>query len=150
MCKFGHYFLHQLALTVHMFLHAKDANHALLIFLQIGNCVGATNHRHFIAFLVSILVSTMYVTIMSAYAGLHIWPPLPHRYLDHLRAGNRSLAWRALQDVAVALASSAVLLSTRGLVLVYLFVSSTSLEIGISVLLFYGSSYVTYMRDKLT
>ncbi|KAJ6288887.1 hypothetical protein OIU76_024793 [Salix suchowensis] len=68
----------------------------------IGNCVGATNHRHFIAFLVSILVSTI------------------------------SLAWRALQDVAIALASSAVLLPTRGLVLVYLFVSSTSLEIGIS------------------
>ncbi|KAJ6740591.1 S-ACYLTRANSFERASE [Salix purpurea] len=45
-------------------------------------------------------------------------------------------------DVAIALASSAVLLSTRGLVLVYLFVSSTSLEIGISVLLWQQLCYI--------
>lgn len=108
----------------------------------IGNCVGAANHQHFIAFLISVLVSTMYVTIMSAYAGLHIWPPLTYRYLDHFRGGDRSLAWRALQDVAIALASSAVLLSTRGLVLVYLFVSSISLEIGISVLLWQQLCYI--------
>ncbi|XP_073266722.1 protein S-acyltransferase 11 isoform X2 [Populus alba] len=108
----------------------------------IGNCVGAANHQHFIAFLISVLVSTMYVTIMSAYAGLHIWPPLTYRYLDHFRGGDRSLAWRALQDVAIALVSSAVLLSTRGLVLVYLFVSSISLEIGISVLLWQQLCYI--------
>lgn len=84
----------------------------------------------------------MYVTIISAYAGLHIWPPLTYRYLDHFRGGDRSLAWRALQDVAIALASSAVLLSTRGLVLVYLFVSSISLEIGISVLLWQQLCYI--------
>lgn len=84
----------------------------------------------------------MYVTIMSAYAVLHIWPPLTYRYLDHFRASDRSLAWRALQDVAIALVSSAVLLSTRGLVLVYLFVSSISLEIGISVLLWQQFCYI--------
>ncbi|XP_061950445.1 protein S-acyltransferase 11 isoform X2 [Populus nigra] len=78
----------------------------------IGNCVGAANHQNFIAFLISVLVSTI------------------------------SLAWRALQDVAIALVSSAVLLSTRGLVLVYLFVSSISLEIGISVLLWQQLCYI--------
>ncbi|OMO75553.1 Zinc finger, DHHC-type, palmitoyltransferase [Corchorus capsularis] len=96
----------------------------------IGNCVGAANHRHFIIFLCSAVVSTIYVSIMSAYAGLHIWPPLKYRSFVHLNGVSSTLALRAVKEVSIALLSSAVQLSARGLILVYLFVSSISVQIG--------------------
>ncbi|KAG6642775.1 hypothetical protein CIPAW_09G164500 [Carya illinoinensis] len=95
----------------------------------IGNCVGAANHRYFILFLISAVTSTIYVSIMSVYAGLRIWPPLTYR--------------------------SAVLLSARGLVLVYLFVSSVSVQIGLSVLLwqqlcfiYEGKTYLSHLSTR--
>ncbi|CAI9784654.1 unnamed protein product [Fraxinus pennsylvanica] len=44
----------------------------------IGNCVGATNHQGFILFLMSAVISMIYVIIMSSYSALHISPPLNH------------------------------------------------------------------------
>lgn len=123
----------------------------IIITLQIGNCVGAANHRHFILFLISAVISTIYVSIMSAYAGLHIWPPLTLTYkVGHLNGFNMDLGFRVMLDVFVALLRSALLLSARGLVLVYLFVSCVSVEIGLSVLLWQQLSYIYQGKTYLS
>ncbi|XP_022776623.1 protein S-acyltransferase 11-like [Durio zibethinus] len=122
----------------------------------IGNCVGAANHRHFIAFLFSAVFSTIYVSIMSAYAGWHIWPPLKYRSLGHLNGfGSSDLALSAFKEVIFALQSSAVQMSARGLILFYLFISSVSLEIGLSALLwqqlcyiYEGKTYLSHLSSQ--
>ncbi|KAJ7954520.1 S-acyltransferase [Quillaja saponaria] len=121
----------------------------------IGNCVGAANHRHFVCFLTSAVISTVYVSIMSAHAGLHIWPPLTYRSLEHFNGFSSDMAWRAVREVIFALLRSAVFLSARGLVLVYLFISSVSVEIGLSVLLwqqlcyiYEGKTYLTHLSSQ--
>ncbi|GMJ04550.1 hypothetical protein like AT3G18620 [Hibiscus trionum] len=108
----------------------------------IGNCVGASNHRHFIAFLFAAVSSTIYVSIMSMYASLHIWPPVKYRSIGHLNGFSSHIAIQAFKEVFLAFASSAVQLSARGLILVYLFISSVSLQIGLSVLLWQQLSYI--------
>lgn len=108
----------------------------------IGNCVGATNHRHFIIFLISTLISTVYVTIMCSYAGWHIWPPLRFTSLAHpytLASGSTS---RVVRELSHALLGSAMLLSTRGIILVYLIVSSVSVQIGLTILLWQQLCYI--------
>lgn len=129
-------------------------NHLFMNVMQIGNCVGAANHRHFIAFLISAVISTIYVTFLSTYAGLHIWPPLSYRSTARFNHFSRDLAFIALREVAFALLRSAVLLSTRGLVLVYLFVSSVSVGTGLSVLLwqqlcyiYEGNTYLSHLNS---
>ncbi|XP_065867120.1 protein S-acyltransferase 11 isoform X1 [Euphorbia lathyris] len=108
----------------------------------IGNCVGAANHRHFIAFLISAIISTIYVSIVSAYTVIHLWPPSESRSLGNLRGMDSHVVWRILKEVIFTFLSSALLLSTRGLVLVYLFFSSISVEIGLTVLLWQQLSYI--------
>ncbi|XP_057961283.1 protein S-acyltransferase 11 isoform X2 [Malania oleifera] len=117
----------------------------------IGNCVGAGNHRYFIAFLISAVISTIYVSIMSAYVGLHVWPPLKYRALGHLYGFSSDLALRTMKEIILALLSSAAFLSARGLVLVYLFFASVSVEIGLSVLLWQQLCFIysgkTYLSN---
>ncbi|KAA8528937.1 hypothetical protein F0562_033575 [Nyssa sinensis] len=108
----------------------------------IGNCVGAANHRCFITFLISAVISTIYVTFMSTYASLHIWPPLKYKSLTHLNGFSNELAFRTMKEIILAFLRSAVFLSTRGLVLVYLFVASVSVEIGLCVLLWQQLCYI--------
>ncbi|GLT47763.1 hypothetical protein SLA2020_214280 [Shorea laevis] len=110
--------------------------------MQIGNCVGAANHRYFIAFLFTAIIGSIYVSIMSTYAGLYIWPSLPYRSAGHMNGSGRALAFRAVKEVVIALLDSAVLLSARGLVLVYLLVSSVSVEMGLSILLWQQLCYI--------
>jgi hypothetical protein len=126
----------------------------IIIILQIGNCVGAANHRHFILFLISAVISAIYVSIMSAYAGLHIWPPLTYK-IGRLNGFNMDLAFGVMMEVFIALLRSALLLSARGLVLVYLFVSTVSVEIGLSVLLwqqlcyiYQGKTYLSHLASQ--
>ncbi|GLT73865.1 hypothetical protein SLA2020_456950 [Shorea laevis] len=121
----------------------------------IGNCVGAANHRYFIAFLLTAIVSSIYVSIMSTYAGLYIWPSLPYRSAGHMNGSGRALAFRAVKEVVIALLDSAVLLSARGLVLVYLLVSSVSVEMGLSILLwqqlcyiYEGETYLSHLSSR--
>lgn len=123
--------------------------------MQIGNCVGAGNHRYFIAFLISAVISMVYVTVMSTYAGLHVWPPLSYRSLGHINGYSSNVALRVLKEVIFALLRSAVLLSARGLVLVYLFVSSVSVELGLSILLWQqlcyiygGKTYLSHLSSR--
>ncbi|PON36690.1 Zinc finger, DHHC-type, palmitoyltransferase [Parasponia andersonii] len=119
----------------------------------IGNCVGAGNHRHFIAFLISAAISMIYVAFVCTYAGLHVWPSLSYR--SHVNGYNSNMALRALKEIIFALLRSAVLLSARGLVLVYLFVSSVSVELGLSVLLwqqlcyiYEGKTYLSHLSSR--
>uniref|UniRef100_A0A2P2KUL5 S-acyltransferase n=1 Tax=Rhizophora mucronata TaxID=61149 RepID=A0A2P2KUL5_RHIMU len=108
----------------------------------IGNCVGAANHRHFVAFLISAVISTVYASVMSAYAVLHIWPPLMDKSFEHSGGINSYPTWRILKEIVFALVNSAVFLSMRGLILVYLFVSTVSVEIGLSALLWQQLYYI--------
>lgn len=130
-------------------------NYASIIFVQIGNCVGAANHQHFIVFLISAVISTIYVSIMSAYAAWCIWPPLTNISLGHLSGVGSYLAWRMLKEIIFTLLSSAAFLSVRGLVLVYLIVSSVALEIGLIVLLwqqlcyiYEGKTYLSHLSSQ--
>ncbi|RZB41803.1 Protein S-acyltransferase 11 isoform D [Glycine soja] len=116
----------------------------------IGNCVGAANHRSFIAFLISAVLSTIYVSIMSVYSGLRTWPPLKYS-LGHINGVSSSeLAWRIMNEIVVAFMRSALLLSSRGLILAYLFIASVSLQIGLSVLLWQQLSYIYQGKTYLS
>ncbi|KAL2347932.1 hypothetical protein Fmac_001932 [Flemingia macrophylla] len=116
----------------------------------IGNCVGAANHRSFIAFLISAVLSTIYVSIMSVYAGLRTWPPLNYS-LGRLNGVSSSvMAWRIMNEIVVAFLRSALLLSSRGLILAYLFIASVSLQIGLSVLLWQQLSYIYQGKTYLS
>ncbi|KAJ4973418.1 hypothetical protein NE237_006592 [Protea cynaroides] len=121
----------------------------------IGNCVGAANHRFFIAFLFSAVISTVYVSIMSAYAGFHLWPSLPNMPLRHFTGSGTDVAFRMLKEIVIAFFNSALVLSARGLVLAYLFIASLSVQIGLSVLLwqqicfiYEGKTYLSQLSSQ--
>ncbi|KAK7273697.1 hypothetical protein RIF29_14756 [Crotalaria pallida] len=116
----------------------------------IGNCVGAANHRSFIFFLISAVSSIIYVCIMAAYAGMRLWPPLKYNIGQLHGVTHQHLAWRVMNEIFVAFLGSALLLSTRGLVLVYLFISSVSLQIGLMVLLWQQLSYIYQGKTYLS
>lgn len=119
--------------------------------MQIGNCVGAANHRCFIFFLISTVISTIYVATMSSYAAMCIWPPLEDRAVSQLSGFfNDELVFGVLKDKVIAILRSAVFLPARGLVLVYLFISSVSLGIGLSVLLWQQLSYIYVGKTYLS
>ncbi|KAJ8754849.1 hypothetical protein K2173_015361 [Erythroxylum novogranatense] len=122
----------------------------------IGNCVGAANHWHFIAFLISAVISTTYVVIMSAHTASHIWPPLTYtKSLGQISGTNGYIAWRELKEISLAFLNSGFVLSTRGIVLVYLFISNVSVDIGLSVLLwqqlyyiYEGKTYLSHLSSQ--
>ncbi|RAL54628.1 unnamed protein product [Cuscuta campestris] len=123
----------------------------------IGNCVGAGNHLFFIMFLISAVISTVYVTFMSAYAAYHSWPPFSHRAAIHpwARTLDDGMFLATLKEFMAAFLSSLLFLETRGIVLLYLFICSVSVEIGLSALLwqqlFYiyqGKTYLSHLRSS--
>ncbi|XP_009784867.1 protein S-acyltransferase 11-like [Nicotiana sylvestris] len=119
----------------------------------IGNCVGAANHRHFVIFLISAIISMVYASIMSAYAAYHVWPPLNSWQVRLLNgAVGQKLLLKMLREIFLAFGSSMLFLPARGLVLVYLFIASVSIEIGLSVLLwqqlcfiYEGKTYLSHI-----
>ncbi|KAK8643447.1 hypothetical protein V6N13_012746 [Hibiscus sabdariffa] len=122
----------------------------------IGNCVGAANHRHFIAFLISAILSSIYASMISAYASFHIWPPLPlplplgSKTLHHLALFTTRPSTVAIREATLALIRSAMELPPRGLVLVYLFFASISVEISLIVLLWQQLCYIYDGRTHLS
>ncbi|KAL1221588.1 Protein S-acyltransferase 11 [Cardamine amara subsp. amara] len=110
----------------------------------IGNCVGAGNHKHFIAFLISAVISTIYAAGMCVYSLIHILPPLENRaaYASDVVGGDTLSILRAVKNITLAYIANAIFISVRGLVLVYLFVASVSVAIGLSVLLWQQLSYI--------
>lgn len=126
---------------------------AVLLSEQIGNCVGSANHWYFIMFLISVIISCTYVFMMTLYAGFHVWPPLALRNLN-LSSSGPGIAASILKEIVAALASSALLLSARGLILIYLAFASVSVEIGIIALLwqqlhwiYEGNTYISQITS---
>ncbi|WOL18927.1 protein S-acyltransferase 11 isoform X4 [Canna indica] len=122
----------------------------------IGNCVGSANHRYFITFLIAVVVGCTYVFLMTLYAGFHVWPPLQYGNLT-LSGSSTASAISVLKEIVAAVASSALLLSARGLVLIYLAFASLSVEIGIAVLLwqqlywiYEGNTYINQITSQNT
>lgn len=122
---------------------------------QIGNCVGSANHHSFIAFLISGLFSTIYVSIVSAYASLHMWPPLTYSIGSLHGTTSENLAWRIIKETIFAFLRSLLLLSTRGFVLIYLFIASVSMMLGLSALLwlqlryiYEGETYLSHLSSQ--
>ncbi|TVU16533.1 hypothetical protein EJB05_40103, partial [Eragrostis curvula] len=99
----------------------------------IGNCVGAANHRAFVIFLISVVVSCTYVAIMTIYSSYRIWPSVDFPNLASSRHSRSSM--KILMEILTTLASSALFLSARGIILVYLAFASLSVNAGIVVLL---------------
>lgn len=121
----------------------------------IGNCVGAANHRSFIAFLISGLFSTIYISIVSVHAGFHMWPPLTYSIGRIHGTTIENLAWRIVKETIFAFMRSVQLLSARGFILIYLFVASFSMMIGLSVLLwqqlrfiYEGETYLSHLSSQ--
>ncbi|XP_020112533.1 protein S-acyltransferase 11-like isoform X2 [Ananas comosus] len=83
----------------------------------IGNCVGAANHRFFVAFLISVVVSCAYVVAMATYAAVFVWPRVDLGV--HLKSPGLDSP-ELLKEIVAALATSALFLSARGFLLVYL------------------------------
>ncbi|KAL3652747.1 hypothetical protein CASFOL_002428 [Castilleja foliolosa] len=109
----------------------------------IGNCVGATNHRCFILFLISTVLSTLYVAAMTSYTAHYIWPPLDRKpATKFIGLVNSSLLFGVVKEHVLSFLSSAVFLPMRGLILVYMFIASASVGIGLSVLLWQQLSYI--------
>lgn len=121
----------------------------------IGNCVGVGNHKHFILFLISAIVSTIYVSIMAAYSLLHMWPPLTVHEFGRLNGSGSRFGWSLLKEIIHAILRSTTLLSIRGFILIYLFISSFSVQIGMIVLLcqqlwyiYEGKTYLSHISSQ--
>ncbi|XP_017216415.1 protein S-acyltransferase 11 [Daucus carota subsp. sativus] len=121
----------------------------------IGNCVGAANHRSFILFLISAVMSTIYISIISAYAATKIWPSLDFRSTHLSDLARKNFVFGTLKGVIFAFLRSAVFISPRGVVLVYLFIASVALQIGLSVLLwqqlyfiYEGKTYLSNLKSQ--
>jgi len=104
---------------------------------QIGNCVGASNHRYFILFLGFTTVSCIYVLILVVYTFSVSWRNLMEiHHDDGLPPLQGTFGMRLMANIL-----SAVILDTqftfsmRLLSLVYLFVASVALLIGVGLLL---------------
>lgn len=104
-------------------------------------------------FLISAIISMVYASIMSAYAAYHVWPPLNSWQVRLLNgAVGQKLLLKMLREIFLAFGSSMLFLPARGLVLVYLFIASVSIEIGLSVLLwqqlcfiYEGKTYLSHI-----
>ncbi|KAK2973919.1 hypothetical protein RJ640_019434 [Escallonia rubra] len=104
----------------------------------------------------SFMTSSIYVSIISAYLALHIWPPIKYRPLALLSGFlNNDLLFSNFKELILAILRSALFLSTRGLLLVYLFIASVSVQIGLSVLLwqqlcyiYEGKTYLSHLSSK--
>lgn len=87
---------------------------------------------------------------MSAYASLHMSPPFLYSLGRLKGTTGRDLAWKLLNEIFVAFLRSALFLSSRGLVLVYLFIASVSLQIGLSILLWQQLSFIYQGKTYLS
>lgn len=81
---------------------------------------------------------------MCVYCLIHILPPLENgaAYASDVAHANTLSALRVVKNIVLAYVANAVFVSVRGLVLVYLFVASVSVAIGLSVLLWQQLSYI--------
>ena len=116
----------------------------LLIDLQIGNCVGAKNHRFFFVFLSWTFMACSYMFIMAARAILRFWP----KFLSLQRAAMGTHAFD-LDPRHSTIESYTELFSIKVVVLIYLLMLGlgTSVCLGLLLstqlqLMFDGQTYV--------
>ncbi|KAG0575767.1 hypothetical protein M758_5G031300 [Ceratodon purpureus] len=103
----------------------------------IGNCVGANNHQHFLLFLLFASVSGLYVLTMSTYVGTIVWPQLLRFRRVNLPRVHAGVSFDVVLDVLAAMVVSLEpVASTRAFALIYLFIASLSLVIGVGLLLY--------------
>ncbi|GFP86677.1 protein s-acyltransferase 11 [Phtheirospermum japonicum] len=89
------------------------------------------------------LLGTLYVATMTSYAAHCIWPPLDRKPATKFSGFvNFELLFGVVKENVLSFLRSAVFLPMRGLVLVYLFIASVSVGIGLSVLLWQQLSYI--------
>nr|XP_043619560.1 protein S-acyltransferase 11-like [Erigeron canadensis] len=117
----------------------------------IGNCVGSANHRVFILFLISAVISNFYVSVISSFTAFHIWPPLRHFPISVLSSPvDYTLVYGFLKQIAFSFFTSIESLPIRGFVLIYLFIASISVEVGLCVLLWQQMSYIYQGKTYLS
>ncbi|KAL7586828.1 hypothetical protein Lser_V15G36837 [Lactuca serriola] len=124
----------------------------------IGNCVGAGNHRVFIYFLISSVISSFYVSLISSFTAFCILPPVRHIPMAALSGpGDYMLIVAWVKEVGFSFYESVESLSVRGIVVIYLCVASVAVEIGLSVLLwqqlsyiYQGKTYLSYLSSRGT
>lgn len=91
----------------------------------------------------STVTSTVYVSLISAYTALYTWPPINYRVTRSPEGLNTyKLVFTLLKEAILSFLRSAVFITPRGLVLVYLFIASVSVQIGLSVLLWQQLCYI--------
>ncbi|PWA84931.1 DHHC-type zinc finger family protein [Artemisia annua] len=109
----------------------------------IGNCVGSANHRVFILFLISAVISNLYVSLISSFTAFCIWPPFRHVPISILSGPTDYMViYGFLKETTFSFFASVESLSIRGFILVYLFIASVSVEIGLTVLLWQQMSFI--------
>ncbi|KAI3778613.1 hypothetical protein L2E82_07994 [Cichorium intybus] len=109
----------------------------------IGNCVGAGNHRVFILFLISSVISNFYVSLISSFAAFRIWPPVRQIPMAAFSGpGDYMLVFGSFKEIAFSFFTSVESLSVRGFILIYLCIASVVVEIGLGVLLWQQLSYI--------
>lgn len=104
---------------------------------QIGNCVGANNHGYFILFLIFTTVSCLYVLIMVLYTYTHAkayWMVAESETLSERDTLNLGLDLMA-GVLSSLLFDNQVAFTIRSIGLLYLFVASLVLLIGVGLLL---------------
>lgn len=123
--------------------------------MQIGNCVGATNSRAFIIFLISTILSTMYASVMCANAAFRISLSNSYESAYPHFVYNRPGILKLLNSILNGLLSPVFVLSSRGIVLVYLVIVSISVQIGLIVLLaqqlkfiYEGQTYISSLSSS--
>lgn len=101
------------------------------------------------------MTSTVYISIISSYAATKVWPPLNFRPTLVNDFARNDLVFGTLKEIIFTFLRSALFLSSRGLLLVYLFVASVSVELGLSVLLwqqlcfiYEGQTYLSHLRSQ--
>lgn len=100
--------------------------------MQIGNCVGANNHRHFILFLLYTVLSSVYVFGMALFTGMRVWPAVMKP--DQMDRSGMSLSL-SMGASAIAVVANSILQSARAVALLYLLVASVAVITGVGILL---------------
>lgn len=132
------------------------------IVLQIGNCVGANNQGHFLLFLIFTTLSCLYVLTMSVYTFNHSRASLiRNQQSDDLPEPHQTSTGMGLDYLSDLLSSllfdNEDISAIRYIALLYLFVISTALLIGVGILLYQqlsllyqGQTYLDTLSTDLT
>ncbi|CAI5527153.1 unnamed protein product [Closterium sp. Naga37s-1] len=110
----------------------------------IGNCVGRANQRHFLLFLLSTIISCIYVALMASATlyfllpALDVTPHMPHNPPHDLT----SFVSTATKAFAAALWAARKQLAIRAFIAFYLFIVALGTGISVSLLLYQQLDFI--------